>query len=85
MAIQFSNLIVGGDTPVKGEPLTFSGQKNSFKELMQTVFTPTENVAETVDPASTGTLLKSETEEAEILFGDIRVSNYVLDMYDSNK
>lgn len=86
MALSFSNMIVGGDPePIKGEPLTFSGQKNSFAELLQSVMAPTEVVTESIEPAVTGTLLKSETNEAEELFSELRVSKYVLDMYDSNR
>ena len=84
MGIKFSNMIIGAQVvETQPTPVTFSGQGNSFKVLLQNAFAPTEeDVTENVDSV---TILKSETEEAEELFSDIRVSNYVLDMHDLNK
>jgi len=84
MGIKFSNMIIGEQVvETQPTPVTFSGQGNSFKELLQTALAPTEDVTGNADLVST--VLKSETIEAEELFSDIRLSKYVLDIHDLNK
>lgn len=85
MGLKFSNMIIGEQVvETQPTPVTFSGQGNSFKELLQKALAPTEDVTENVDLVPT-TILKSETVEAEELFSDIKVSQYVLDIHDLNK
>jgi len=85
MGITFSNMIIGEQVvATQSTPVTFSGQGNSFTELLQKALAPTEDVTENADLVPT-TILKSETVEAEELFSDIRVSKYVLDIHDLNK
>jgi hypothetical protein len=85
MGITFSNMIIGEQVvATQPTPVTFSGQGNSFAELLQKALAPTEDVTENADLVPTA-ILKSETVEAEELFSDIRVSKYVLDIHDLNK
>jgi hypothetical protein len=86
MGIKFSNMIINEEVvETQPTPITFSGQKNSFKELLQTALAPTEDVTEIEESEEEVTILKRETDEAEELFSDIRVSKYVLDMHVLNK
>lgn len=79
MAIIFGNMNIKDPAEPQPVPATLSGNlRDNLKEEIEAALA--QSVAEPSD-----TILKSETEEAEELFSDIRVSQYVLDMHDLNK